>query len=75
MVPGRCFISPEAVRMRRGSRQLKSILNYIDGQFLRGKREFPDVNPADGTVIAQIAEADQGMVDHAVGAARKALRG
>ena len=61
--------------MRRGSRQLKSILNYIDGQFLRGKREFPDVNPADGTVIAQVAEADQGMVDHAVGAARKALRG
>jgi len=61
--------------MRRGSRQLKSILNYIDGQFLRGTREFPDVNPADGTVIAQIAEADQGMVDHAVGAARKALRG
>ena len=61
--------------MRRGSRQLKSILNYIDGQFLRGKRDFPDVNPADGTVIAQVAEADQGMVDHAVGAARKALRG
>jgi aminomuconate-semialdehyde/2-hydroxymuconate-6-semialdehyde dehydrogenase len=61
--------------MRRGSRQLKSILNYIDGQFLRGKREFADVNPADGTVIAQVAEADQGMVDHAVGAARKALRG
>jgi aminomuconate-semialdehyde/2-hydroxymuconate-6-semialdehyde dehydrogenase len=61
--------------MRRGSRQLKSILNYIDGQFLRGKREFPDVNPADGTVIAQVAEADQGMVDDAVGAARKALRG
>jgi aminomuconate-semialdehyde/2-hydroxymuconate-6-semialdehyde dehydrogenase len=26
-------------------------------------------------VIAQVAEADQGMVDHAVGAARKALRG
>ena len=40
--------------MRRGSRQLKSILNYIDGQFLSGKRDFPDVNPADGTVIAQV---------------------
>ena len=32
--------------MRRGSRQLKSILNYIDGQFVRGKREFADVNPS-----------------------------
>jgi aminomuconate-semialdehyde/2-hydroxymuconate-6-semialdehyde dehydrogenase len=61
--------------MRRGSRQLKSILNYIDGQFVRGKREFADVNPADGSVIAQVAEADQGLVDDAVRAARKASRG
>ncbi len=61
--------------MRRGSRQLKSILNYIDGQFVRGRREFADVNPADGSVIAQVSEADQGLVDEAVRAARKALRG
>jgi aminomuconate-semialdehyde/2-hydroxymuconate-6-semialdehyde dehydrogenase len=55
--------------------KLKSILNYIDGQFVRGKREFADVNPADGSVIAQVTEADQGLVDDAVQAARKALRG
>jgi aminomuconate-semialdehyde/2-hydroxymuconate-6-semialdehyde dehydrogenase len=61
--------------MRRGSRQLKSILNYIDGQFVRGKREFADLNPADGSVIAQVTEADESLVDDAVGAARKALRG
>ena len=61
--------------MRRGARQLKSIPNYIDGQFVRGKREFADLNPADGSVIAQVAEADQGLVDDAVRAARKALRG
>lgn len=62
--------------MRRGSRTVKSILNYIDGQFVRiGKREFADVNPADGSVIAQVAEADQGLVDDAVQAAHKALRG
>lgn len=61
--------------MRRGSRQLKSILNYVDGQFVRGKREFADVNPADGSVIAQVSEADQDLVDDAVRAARKALRG
>ncbi len=61
--------------MRRGSHQLKSILNYIDGQFVRGKREFADVNPADGSVIAQVAEADQGLVDDAVSAAHKALHG
>ena len=61
--------------MRRGSRQLKSILNYIDGKFVRGPREFADVNPADGSVIAQVSEAHEGLVDDAVRAARKALRG
>jgi aminomuconate-semialdehyde/2-hydroxymuconate-6-semialdehyde dehydrogenase len=54
---------------------LKSILNYIDGKFVRGTREFADVNPADGSVIAQVSEADEGLVDTAVSAARKALRG
>jgi aminomuconate-semialdehyde/2-hydroxymuconate-6-semialdehyde dehydrogenase len=58
-----------------GFAPLKSILNYINGQFVRGKREFADVNPADGSVIAQVAEADQALVDDAVSAARKALRG
>src|SRR5579864_9488933 len=33
------------------------------------------MNPADGSVIAQVTEADQGLVDDAVRAARKALRG
>jgi len=61
--------------MRRGSLQLKSILNFIDGQFVRGKREFADLNPADGSVIAQVTEADESLVDDAVGAAREALRG
>ena len=59
--------------MRRGSRKLKLIQNYIDGQFVRGKRDFPDVNPADGSAVAQVTEADQSQVDDAVRAARKAL--
>lgn len=54
---------------------MKSILNYINGQFVQGARDFPDVNPADGTVIAQVAEADQQLVDEAVQSARKALNG
>jgi len=41
---------------------------------VRGTREFADVNPADGSVIAQVSEADEGLVDAAVSAARKALR-
>lgn len=51
---------------------MNSILNYIDGQCVPGNREFADINPADGSVIAQVAEADEGLVDAAVGAARKA---
>jgi aminomuconate-semialdehyde/2-hydroxymuconate-6-semialdehyde dehydrogenase len=54
---------------------MKLIQNYIDGRFASGKREFPDVNPANGTVIAQVAEADEGQVDEAVHAARRALSG
>jgi aminomuconate-semialdehyde/2-hydroxymuconate-6-semialdehyde dehydrogenase len=54
---------------------VKSILNYIDGEFVRGSRDFADVNPADGSQIAQVSEADKGLVDRAVGAARGALRG
>jgi aminomuconate-semialdehyde/2-hydroxymuconate-6-semialdehyde dehydrogenase len=54
---------------------MKIFQNYIDGRFVRGAREFPDVNPADGSIIAQISEADRGMVNQAVGAAHTALRG
>jgi aminomuconate-semialdehyde/2-hydroxymuconate-6-semialdehyde dehydrogenase len=55
--------------------KVKYILNYIDGQFVRGKREFADINPADSSVIAQVTEADQGLVDDAVRAGRRALQG
>jgi aminomuconate-semialdehyde/2-hydroxymuconate-6-semialdehyde dehydrogenase len=54
---------------------MKIFQNYIDGQFVRGSREFPDVNPADGSVIGQISEADRGQVNRAVDAARAALLG
>lgn len=54
---------------------MKSVLNYVNGEFVRGKRDFADVNPADGSIIAQISEADEEIVNGAVCAARKALRG
>jgi aminomuconate-semialdehyde/2-hydroxymuconate-6-semialdehyde dehydrogenase len=49
--------------------------NYIDGHFVCGPREFPDINPADGSIIAQVSEADESLVDQAVDAARRALSG
>jgi aminomuconate-semialdehyde/2-hydroxymuconate-6-semialdehyde dehydrogenase len=57
------------------TQETKFILNYIGGKFIRGKREFADINPADGSVIAQVSEADKDLVDDAVGAARRALQG
>jgi len=54
---------------------VKLIQNYIDGRFVPGKREFADVNPADGMVIAQVTEATKAQVDEAVHAARRASRG
>jgi aminomuconate-semialdehyde/2-hydroxymuconate-6-semialdehyde dehydrogenase len=58
----------------RGRRPVKLIQNYIDGRFLGG-RPFPDINPADGSVIAEVAEADRELVNLAVDAAGKAFGG
>ncbi len=49
--------------------------NYVKGQFVRGPREFPDINPADGSVIAQVSEADGSLVNQAVESARRAVTG
>jgi aminomuconate-semialdehyde/2-hydroxymuconate-6-semialdehyde dehydrogenase len=54
---------------------VKFILNFVDGQFVQGEDEFADVNPANGSVIAKVSEASEELVDRAVQAARKALRG
>jgi aminomuconate-semialdehyde/2-hydroxymuconate-6-semialdehyde dehydrogenase len=54
---------------------VKLLQSYINGRFVSGAREFADVNPADGSIIAQVAEADRAMVDDAVAAARRALDG
>ncbi len=49
--------------------------SFINGEFRRGSREFPDINPADGSTVACFTEATGCMVDEAVAAARKASRG
>ncbi|MFV2175332.1 aldehyde dehydrogenase family protein [Actinomadura sp. LOL_016] len=46
---------------------------FVDGEFTRGGGEpFKSVNPADETVLAEVACADEGDVDRAVKAARRA---
>lgn len=51
------------------------ILNFIGGAFVEGHRTFDDINPFDGSVIADVHEASQELVDRAVDAARRALDG
>ena len=53
----------------------KLLQNYVNGRFVRGPREFTDINPADGSVIAQVSEADESLVNQAVESARHALAG
>src|SRR4051794_17903494 len=74
-VRSRCFARHRLLGCRGVSRQVKVIQNYIAGKFVRGSCEFADVNPADGSEIAQVTEADRDLVDAAVQSARKALRG
>src|SRR5579864_7257341 len=53
----------------------KLLSNFVDGRFVPGEREFDDINPADGTLIARVAEAGPELVDEAVKAARRAVQG
>ncbi|HEY5846784.1 MAG TPA: 2-hydroxymuconic semialdehyde dehydrogenase [Microlunatus sp.] len=54
---------------------MRSILNYVGGRFVEGAAGFDDINPVDGSVVAQVHEADAALVDEAVRAARAALNG
>ncbi len=57
------------------SAQVRELKNFVDGEFVSGERLFDDINPADGTVIARVAEASAETVDAAVQAARRAVKG
>jgi aminomuconate-semialdehyde/2-hydroxymuconate-6-semialdehyde dehydrogenase len=54
---------------------LKLLQSYVNGEFVAGVREFDDLNPADGTLVARVTEADRDLVNRAVQAARSASRG
>jgi acyl-CoA reductase-like NAD-dependent aldehyde dehydrogenase len=55
---------------------VKRVLNFIDGQFRPpcSARYLPDVDPATGHVIAEIAESGPEDVDAAVVAASRAFQ-
>ncbi len=49
--------------------------NYSAGEFQSSKKQFEDLNPVDGSLVAMVAEADREMVDKAVRSGREALDG
>jgi aminomuconate-semialdehyde/2-hydroxymuconate-6-semialdehyde dehydrogenase len=67
------FGQPSSITASKAAqRQLR---NYIGGQFVSSEKTFQNINPVDGSVIAEVCEADAAMVDAAVSAARAALGG
>jgi aminomuconate-semialdehyde/2-hydroxymuconate-6-semialdehyde dehydrogenase len=50
------------------------IKNYISGQFVAGDSSFNNINPVDGSLVAEVSEATESLVDQAVAAARNALK-
>ena len=54
---------------------LPELKSFVNGEFVTGDRFFDDVNPADGTVIARVAEAGPAIVDAAIDSARRTVRG
>jgi aminomuconate-semialdehyde/2-hydroxymuconate-6-semialdehyde dehydrogenase len=49
--------------------------NYVDGEFVASAATFDNINPVDGSLAAQVCEADRATVEAAVAAARRALQG
>ena len=49
--------------------------NYLNGEFVDSESRFPNINPVNGQLVAEVAEASRDMVDRAVQSARRALEG
>jgi aminomuconate-semialdehyde/2-hydroxymuconate-6-semialdehyde dehydrogenase len=47
----------------------------IGGEFIRDGRRFENISPVNGRLVSTVTEADAALVDRAVQAARRALRG
>lgn len=67
--------NPDDKSTEKPAAQRKQLQHYVDGAFVGGKATFPNINPVDGSLIADVCEADAATVDKAVRAARAALQG
>ena len=63
--------------MPEGAVNVRETLNFIDGQFTKGKlgKSFENLNPVDNSLVSRVFEAGRPEVDAAVAAAKRALDG
>jgi len=54
---------------------MRQYRNYVGGRWLESARRFRDINPVDGSLNAEVHEADAATVDAAVSAGHAALEG
>lgn len=54
---------------------LRQTRNYVNGEFVETGRTFQNICPVDGSVLADVHEADAALVGRAVEGARRALEG
>ncbi|CAM4165796.1 2-hydroxymuconic semialdehyde dehydrogenase [Kerstersia similis] len=54
---------------------LRQTRNYVAGEFVATSKTFQNICPVDGSVLADVHEADQALVARAVAAARRAVEG
>lgn len=60
--------------MNGAGRNVRELRNFVGGEFVASGNVFDNVTPVDGTLLSRVHEADRGLVDRAVEAARKAYR-
>ncbi|CUJ59399.1 2-aminomuconic 6-semialdehyde dehydrogenase [Achromobacter xylosoxidans] len=54
---------------------LKQYRNFINGRFVESEKRFAGINPATGVQFAEVHEASRAMVDEAIAAGHRAVRG
>jgi aminomuconate-semialdehyde/2-hydroxymuconate-6-semialdehyde dehydrogenase len=73
MTDGRGAVPGNVVGNVIGSVSDSVIGNVVDGDIVETGRTWQKINPVDGSVLADVHEADAGVVDRAVRSARAAL--
>ena len=54
---------------------MEILKSYINGEFVDSGLYFANINPVNGLVLAQIAQANEQMITNAISSARSALKG